>query len=113
MPHLEISKQDQQRIKVKRLLAMQKAEEVCLYLCSLGAKEAFIFGSLVSGNFWEHSDIDIGVFELPEKYIYRVESKIEDIVGGMKFDLVYMEYAPAYLVQRIRKTGKRYACDFS
>ncbi|MDA8308215.1 MAG: nucleotidyltransferase domain-containing protein [Deltaproteobacteria bacterium] len=108
MPHLEMRARDREKAEARRLLAMQKAEEACLYLCRLGAKESFIFGSLISGNFREHSDIDIAVFGLPEKYIYRVEARIEDILSGMQFDLVYMENAPAYLVERIREKGKRY-----
>jgi hypothetical protein len=36
---------------------------------------------------------------------------MEEIVGGMHFDLVYLENAPAYLVKRIKEKGKRYACD--
>jgi predicted nucleotidyltransferase len=74
---------------------------------------SFIFGSLLSGDFREHSDIDLAVSGLPREHIYKVESKIEEIVGGMHFDLVYLENAPAYLVKRIKEKGKRYACDLS
>ena len=113
MPRLKLRTQDMERIHTKRLLALKRAEEACLYLCRLGAKESFIFGSLLSGDFREHSDIDLAVSGLPREHIYKVESKIEEIVGGMHFDLVYLENAPAYLVKRIREKGKRYACDLS
>ncbi len=109
MPHLELRRQDIERIQTKRLLALKRAEEACLYLCRLGAKESFIFGSLLSGDFREHSDIDLAVWGLPREHIYKVESKIEEIVGGMRFDLVYLENAPAYLEKRIREKGKRYS----
>jgi predicted nucleotidyltransferase len=111
MPRLELRTQEMERIDTKRIIALKKAEEACLYLCRLGAKESFIFGSLLSGHFRERSDIDLAVSGLPREHIYNVESKIEEIVGGMRFDLVYMENAPAYLVKRIREKGKRYACD--
>jgi predicted nucleotidyltransferase len=102
-----------ERIHTKRLLALKRAEEACLYLCRLGAKESFIFGSVLSGDFRENSDIDLAVSGLPHEHIYKVESKVEEIVGGMHFDLVYLENAPSYLEKRIRAKGKRYACDFS
>ena len=113
MPHLTLRARNAERIETKRLLALKLAEEACLFLCRLGAKESFIFGSLITGNFQEHSDIDIGVLGLPPEHIYKVESKIEEILGGMRFDLVYMENAPAYLVEKIREKGKRYAGDLS
>ena len=113
MPRLKLRTQDMERMHAKRLLALKRAEDACRYLCDLGAKESFIFGSLLSGDFREHSDIDLAVSDLPREHIYKVESKIEEIVGGMNFDLVYLENAPAYLVKRIREKGKRYACDLS
>ena len=113
MPRLKLRSQDLERLKVRRLLALKRAEEVCRYLCQLGAKESYIFGSLLTENFHEHSDIDLAVLGLPRTHIYRVESKIEEILGGLQFDLVYLENAPAYLAQRIKAHGKRYACDFS
>lgn len=112
MPRLELRTQDREHMQTKRLLALKRAEEACRYLCRLGAKESFIFGSLVSGG-GEHSDIDVAVSGLPRELIYRVESEIEEIVGGMPFDLVYLENAPVYLVKRIREKGKRHACDLS
>jgi hypothetical protein len=39
-----------------------------------------------------------------------VEAEIERMLTGMPFDLVYLETAPDFLVQRIREKGKRYAC---
>jgi predicted nucleotidyltransferase len=47
--------------------------------------------SLLSGDFREHSDIDLAVSGLPREHIYKVQSKIEEIVGGMHFDLVYLK----------------------
>jgi len=111
MPRLKLRTQDMERIQARRLLLMKRPEAACLYLCSIGAKESFIFGSLLSEDFREHSDIDLAVSGLPRQQIYKVESKIEEILGGVDFDLIYLENAPAYLVKRIREKGKRYACD--
>lgn len=73
----------------------------------------YLFGSLASGDFKQRSDIDLAVSGLPREHIYKVESRIEEILGGMRFDLVYMETAPAYLIERIREKGTQYACDLS
>jgi len=108
MPRLKLSARQAERTRARRLLALERAEEACLHLCRLGAKEAFIFGSVLSEYFGEHSDIDLAVSGLPSEHIYKVEAAIEEIVGGMRFDLVYLETAPQYLVERIREKGKRY-----
>lgn len=113
MPRLKPRPRDNELLRGKRLLALQRAEEACRYLCGLGAKEVYVFGSLPSGDFKQHSDIDLAVSGLPREHFYKVESKIEEILGGMHFDLVYMETAPTYLTERIREMGTRYACDIS
>ena len=113
MPRLVLRSQDMQRIVQRRSLALARAEEACRYLCSLGAKEVFLFGSVLTTGFRDHSDIDLAVDGLPAEHVYRVEATIEAILGGMPFDLIYLESAPAHLAQRIRQKGKRYACDLS
>jgi predicted nucleotidyltransferase len=114
LPRLKLRAQDIERINARRRLALERAEAACRYLCSLGAKESFIFGSVLSAElFGERSDIDLAVSGLPREHIYKVEARIEEIVGGMPFDLVYLETAPQYLVERIREKGKRYACGLS
>lgn len=111
MPRLVLRSQDMERIAQRRALALARAEEACRYLCSLGAKEVFLFGSVLTTGFRDHSDIDLAVAGLPAEHVYRVESSIEVILGGMPFDLVYLESAPTHLAQRIRCEGRRYACD--
>jgi predicted nucleotidyltransferase len=110
MPKLALRAQDMERITRRRDLALRRANEVCEYLCSLGAKEVFLFGSALSDDFRDYSDIDLAVAGLPREHMYRVEAEIERMLAGMPFDLVYLETAPDYLGQKIRKEGKRYAC---
>ncbi len=110
MPKLALRANDMERIAKRREIALKRANEVCEYLCSFGAKEVFLFGSVLSDDFRDYSDIDFAVAGLPREHIYRVEAEIERMIFGMPFDLVYLETAPDYLVQRIREKGKRYAC---
>lgn len=110
MPKLALSKPDIARVLQRRSLAVIRADEVCRYLCSLGASEVFLFGSVLTQDFREYSDIDFAVAGLPLEYVYQVEGEIEVILAGMPFDLVYLETAPPYLVARIKEKGKRYAC---
>lgn len=110
MPKFAPRAQDMERIAGRRDLTLRRANEVCEYLCSLGAKAVFLFGSALSDDFRDYSDIDFAVAGLPREHIYKVEAEIERMLAGMPFDLVYLETAPDYLVKRIQEKGKRYAC---
>ncbi|MBI4710588.1 MAG: hypothetical protein HY759_05760 [Nitrospirae bacterium] len=61
----------------------------------------------------EALNVDIAVEGLPYEHIYKVEAKIEEILGGIEFDLIYTEYAPDYLVASVKKRGEKYACHIS
>jgi predicted nucleotidyltransferase len=98
-----------ERIGQRRSRALERAEVACLYLISLGAREAYVFGSVLGERFRDHSDIDLAVFGLPEEYIYKIEGKIEELLEGAPFDLIYLEEAPPHIARRIREEGKRYA----
>lgn len=113
MPLLELQEKEIKEIEEKRKVILKRIESVCQYLCSLGAKAVYIFGSVLTEDFRGYSDVDIAVEKLPYEYIYRVESRIEEILGGVSFDLIYLEYAPEHLVSRIKKSGKKYACHIS
>lgn len=114
MPELTLTEADRKLTREKRESALKRAKEACEYLLGLGAREAYIFGSVLDPEkFHLHSDVDIAVAGLPDEYIYRVEWKVEDILGGMDFDLVYMEYARDYILKRIKKEGVRYARNVS
>jgi predicted nucleotidyltransferase len=113
MPKLALRLQDIDPILQRRSLALRRADEVCRFLCSLGAREVFLFGSILTQDFREYSDIDFAVAGLPLEYAYRVEAQIEVILAGMPFDLVYLETAPPYLAARIKEKGRGYACHIS
>ena len=52
-----------------------------------GCKSVFLFGSMVTGNFHEDSDIDIGIIGLPPKNFFRVYASL-DRKTTKKIDLV-------------------------
>jgi predicted nucleotidyltransferase len=61
---------------------------------------ALIIGSLAKGNFGPDSDIDFLITCCPRKYKYAIEAKVEDILGDLPFDLVYLEEIPADRVEQ-------------
>lgn len=58
--------------------------------------EARLIGSLARGDHRLHSDIDILIVRCPDELRYRIEGLVEDALGGLPFDVVYLdEVAPA------------------
>ena len=58
--------------------------------------EARLIGSLARGDHRLHSDVDILIVRCPDELRYRIESIVEDELGGLPFDVVYLdEVAPA------------------
>ena len=52
-----------------------------------GCQSVYLFGSLVTGNTHEHSDIDIGIKGLPPKRFFRVYAELDNHVSH-QIDLV-------------------------
>ena len=52
-----------------------------------GCKSVFLFGSMVTGNFHENSDIDIGIIGLPPRKFFRVYASLDRETTN-KIDLV-------------------------
>jgi predicted nucleotidyltransferase len=52
-----------------------------------GCESVFLFGSMVTGNFHQNSDIDIGIMGLPPKKFFRVYANL-DKESSNKIDLV-------------------------
>jgi predicted nucleotidyltransferase len=52
-----------------------------------GCETIFLFGSMVTGNFHQNSDIDIGIMGLPPKKFFRVYAYL-DKKSSNKIDLV-------------------------
>lgn len=56
--------------------------------------DATLIGSLKSAGFGLDSDIDLLVTRCPPNLVYAIEADLEDIMGGFKFDLVYLDLVP-------------------
>ncbi|MCL2063369.1 MAG: nucleotidyltransferase domain-containing protein [Candidatus Cloacimonetes bacterium] len=66
----------------------QKDIEVAVdFLKSEGCEAVYLFGSLLTGNIHERSDIDLGIKGLPPKKFFRVYAKLDDRVIN-EIDLV-------------------------
>ena len=57
------------------------------FLKSEGCKAVFLFGSMVTGNINQHSDIDIGIMGLPPKKFFNVYASLDKELVN-KIDLV-------------------------
>ena len=87
------------QLSAKKATATQAALRALERLSARGI-EASLVGSLKTGGFGLHSDIDILITKCPKDLVYSVEAEIEDIMNGLPFDLVYLDLLP--LEQRER-----------
>jgi len=69
---------EEYKVEIKRLRNILKNE---------GCKSVFLFGSLVTGNYHENSDIDIGIIGLPPQNFFKVYASL-DRETTKKVDLV-------------------------
>jgi predicted nucleotidyltransferase len=61
---------------------------------------AVITGSLARNRFGPHSDVDILITSCPRHLKYAIEGMVEDALGGLPFDVVYLDEIPAWKVAR-------------
>ncbi len=64
-------------------------------LAGLGVT-ALVTGSLAKGGFGPSSDIDLLVTTCPRRLKYAIEGVVEDALGGIPFDVVYLEEIPTW-----------------
>jgi predicted nucleotidyltransferase len=84
-----------------------KVAEKCIHIfkTDFGATEAFICGSLAGESPWHwHSDIDIAVRGMSKDDVWDAYFQIDDLIPHwLKVDIIPLEFAPSYLVDRILK----------
>ena len=66
-----------------------------------------VTGSLARGRFGPQSDIDFLVTSCPRHLKYAIEGVLEDILGGLRFDVIYLDEIPTWKVPRFTE----YAVD--
>jgi len=78
------------RRRTRERTARASALAVLRHLRARGVR-AGVFGSLATGRFELHSDVDFIVLECPRALRYRIEAAVEDRMRGIPFDVAYAD----------------------
>lgn len=78
------------RIEARRTKAKAAAARVLGTLRSQGV-DVEVVGSLSRGDFDLTSDVDFLVLRCPHHLRYAIEADVEDEMGGLPFDVVYLD----------------------
>jgi predicted nucleotidyltransferase len=89
-----------ERAGERRTLAISRVQQATAALAELGVK-ARIIGSLASGRFRPGSDIDFLIVECPRHLKYAIEGIVEDCLGELPFDVIYLDEVPAHKLDRL------------
>ncbi len=106
MIKVDIAQKSNQELEARRQIALSVAEKcISLLKSHFGATEVILCGSLAGESPWHwHSDIDIAVRGMSKDAVWDAYSAIEDLIPHwLKVDLIPLEFAPDYLVNRILK----------
>jgi len=74
----------------RRAAAIERTKAAVAALAAVGV-EARVVGSLASGEFMPTSDVDLLVTRCPRDLKYSIEGTVEDILGDIAFDVLYLE----------------------
>lgn len=91
------------------MLTKELTPTISNILFDMGCTECYIFGSQVTGNADEYSDIDIGIKGLPPQKFFATHSMLEDATGKT-VDLVDFDEKPKFFallrdLGELRKIG--------
>lgn len=71
-----------------------------------GAARVVLFGSLARGQgFHSRSDVDLAVWGLDERLLFRAASQLLDLEPGIEVDIVLAEEVPEALKSAIESEG--------
>lgn len=89
------------------MLTKEMTTTISNVLSNMGCKESYIFGSHVTGNANDFSDIDIGIKGLPPQKFFAAHSMLEDATGKT-IDLVDFDEKPQFfaLLQNLGELRK-------
>ena len=90
----------------RRALALAAARRVATDQTRLGI-DVRLVGSLARSTFAGHSDIDLLVVGCPTAWRYRLESVVEDVVGGLPFDVIYLDEVPEHRREALLAEARR------
>ncbi len=87
------------------------------FLHEQGATEILLFGSITDRKkFTENSDIDLAVRGLPEEKRLEIEGRLEDILGNLEYDIIFLEEENEVrdeIMQRIKEEAIRWKPSLS
>lgn len=86
----------------RRSVAIARARAATAALAQRGVS-ARIVGSLATGKLRPGSDIDFLIMECPQRLKYGIEGIIEDCLGGLPFDVIYLDEVPPRKLARLAK----------
>lgn len=89
-----------------RRVATARAVRALRLLRRLGVS-AKVVGSLADGRFSEYSDVDFLVSHCPHPLKYAIEGRVEDVMRGIPFDVVYGDEAK----ERVLRCMESHAVD--
>lgn len=90
-------------LEKRRTHGLEIAQQAAKILkIELKAARVVLFGSLLSHTFHENSDIDLAVWNLPEKNYFKAVSKLLEL-SEFEFDLVQVQFARDEILEAILK----------
>lgn len=90
-----------------RRRALGDVERIKRYLADdIGAKEIYLFGSIIRKDFRKDSDIDIAISGFDEKKFFSIWSKLDEFTD-FNVELVDLDERDNFFRQQIRERGKR------
>ncbi|MBO8129196.1 MAG: nucleotidyltransferase domain-containing protein [Peptococcaceae bacterium] len=103
---LKREKEREARLKQQHQLALKKAFEIAQMLkAKYGVKKVVLFGSVVNGKYWAHSDIDIAVHGMDEDRYLDMAWEASQIALPFKVDLLPFEKVSKALQRKITDEG--------
>ncbi|NSW84579.1 MAG: nucleotidyltransferase domain-containing protein [Syntrophothermus sp.] len=103
---LKRKEERQAQLKEQQRLALEKAFEIAQMLkAKYGARKVVLFGSLVKGKYWRHSDIDIAVHGIDESRYLDAAWEASQIALPFKVDLLPLESVAETLKRKIEDEG--------
>ena len=87
-PSLEELRESRRRARERTAITAAKA---ALRRLRARGVQAAVFGSLATGRFGLHSDVDFIVLDCPRALRYGIEADVEDCMQGIPFDVAYAD----------------------
>jgi predicted nucleotidyltransferase len=96
----QIGSSSEHRLADRRSRAIEGAKSAVASLAKLGVT-AVVTGSLARGDFGHFSDVDLLVTQCPRSLKYAIEGIVEDALGAIPFDVLYLDELPDRMARRV------------